>query len=472
MRLELGLSAKLQLQQKQVLAPQMIQAIEILTLASVNLQDYVEQQLAENDALVVDTPEPVVEREEEEADDGPSESDMDEFSPDDWEDWRPPVRRVSADDRDPKMEALANSPGRSATLQDLLASQLSGLDAPEHLVPVAWQIIYNLDERGYLAPHRFVQPLLEATDRRGYLQKPLMDVVASVDGVAAVKVPDAGRGVTPEQVAEAEEERDRNVLEAQQVLARIQAIRASDGGEELTHEEVLLAYPLVEIVEQMGGDVTLEIAEQALALVQSLDPRGVAGRTLRETLLIQLDPSDLLYREKRRLLLHHLEDLERNRLQRVARDMGLEIDEVQILIEELRDLDPRPGSALAPEAAQAIHPDVLVLDREDGEFEVDLVNSLVPPLAISEDALDIAGDDAMPDHIRNLYRKRIDSARWLIDAIRQRQQTLSRVAQRVFHHQRRFLERGEQALRPLKMQTVADELGIHGSTVSRALAAK
>ncbi len=476
MRLELGLHARLQLQQKQVLAPQMIQAIEILQLPSVNLQDYVEQQLSENDALIVDTPEPVVEREEEEVDDGPSESDMDDFSPDDWE-WRPPVRKVAQGERDPKMEALANSPGRPASLQDVLAAQLSGAAFEQQRHELALLVIYNLDDRGYLAPHRFVEPFLGATDEHCYLTKPLIDIVAAVDGVAAVKVPKLRRGVTPAQVAAAEEARDRNVLEAQQVLARLQDVRALPGGEHLSKRDILLLYPLFEILEQASRDarfegVDLDDVAAALRIVQSLDPRGIAGRTVVETLLLQLDPDDLLYAEKRRLIEDHLEDLERNRMAKISREMGLDLEDLQLVIGELRALDPRPGGWLAPEQAQAVHPDVVVNERQDGDFEVDLVNSLISPLAVSDEALDIVGDAAMPDHIRNLYRKRIDSARWLIEAIQQRQQTLSRVAQRIFHHQRAFLERGEDALRPLKMQTVADELGIHVSTVSRAIADK
>jgi len=152
--------------------------------------------------------------------------------------------------------------------------------------------------------------------------------------------------------------------------------------------------------------------------------------------------------------------------------MGLAMDEIQILVEELKALDPRPGGRLAPEQAQAIHPDVVVVETHEGDFTIELINSLIPPLSISEEALDIAGDTAMPANIRKMYAKRIDSARWLIEAIRQRQNTLSRVAQRIFFHQRSFLEHGEDALRPLKMQTVADELSIHVSTVSRAIADK
>ncbi len=473
MRMDLNLSAKLQLQQKQVLAPQMIQAIEILQFPMANLLDYVEQQLSENDALVVDTPDEVRSDDEDDdtAESPPTDAEVAEWSPDDWDEWRPPKRNHS-DEPNGKMEALQNTAGRSASLQDLLAAQLGMLDAPERLAKLARVLIYNLDDRGYLPPHRFVETLLESTDDDGYLSRTLADVVTSVDGVAAIKVPEAKRGVTPEQIVEAEEQRDRNILEAQGVLSLIQSIRAMPGGNELARREILLRYPLEEILQRERADWTIHEAEQALALVQSLDPRGVAGRTLSETLVMQLDPTDLLYREKKRLLEDHLEDLEKNRMQRIAREMNLDLEEIQMLVDEFRGLDPRPGGELAPVSARTVHPDVFVEQIQDGSFQVDLVNSYLPPLAVSMEAVEFATDKAQSDRIRNLYRKRIESARWLIEAIRQRQQTLTRVAQRIFYHQRAYLDRGDDALRPLKMQTVADELGIHVSTVSRAIADK
>lgn len=467
------MQAKLQLQQKQVLAPQMIQAIEILQFPAVNLLDYVEQQLNDNEALELDVPAEAEARadEEETADDGPTTAEIKEYSPDDWQDLRP--RRVSSDDRDRKLEALNNTAGKSATLQDMLAEQIGLLDAAERIKELAVVLIYNLDDKGYLSPHRFVGPLLDATDEHGYLQKPLGDVVASVDGVAAIKIPKAKRGVTPEQIAAAEEARDRNIIEAQQVLSRVQLLRAGPGGAELTRNEVLLRYPLVEILERERRDWTLDDAERALALVQSLEPRGIGGRTLSETLVLQLDETDLLYKEKRALLENHLEDLEKNRLQRVARDMGLEISDVQLILEELRGrLQVAPGGVLAPVSARTVHPDVVVEQNDEGEYMVDLVNSYLPPLAVSAQAVRMAGDKDLPQRVRDVFRRQVDSARWLIEAIQQRQQTLTRVAQRIFHHQRAFLDHGENALRPLKMQTVADELGIHVSTVSRAIADK
>ncbi len=471
MRMNLHLETKLQQRQELRLAPQMIQAIEILQLPMASLLDYVEAQLNENDALEIDDPAEPQEVEEEGEDAGPTNAEIDEYSPDDWDEWRPP-RAAGGDDRNGKMEALQNTAGSGPTVHDLLADQLRMLERDPRLLELARAIIYNLDERGYFAPHRFAKSIIEATDEHGYLEKPLADLVASVDGIAAVKVPKAKRGVNAEQIAAAEEARDRHLLEAQDVLTRVQRIRASSNGEPLSPRDVLRSYPLVEMLERLAADYTLEEAEHGLGLVQSLEPRGIAGRTVTETLVLQLDRSDLLYAEKRRLLEDHLEDLERNRLQRIARDMHLDVEEIQMLIEELRGLDPRPGGMLITESARVVHPDVVVTQREDGEYEVDLVSSQLPPLAVSLAAVEVAGDPAQLERVRNMYRKRVDHARWLIEAIRQRQQTLTRVAQRIFHHQRAFLDRGIDGLRPLKMQTVADELSIHVSTVSRAIADK
>src|SRR5262249_29068036 len=117
------------------------------------------------------------------------------------------------------------------------------------------------------------------------------------------------------------------------------------------------------------------------------------------------------------------------------------------------------------------HPDVVVTE-DDGEFKIDLVNSYFPTLAVKPEYAHMSVDKALPAELRDQARRKVENARWLIDAIQQRQATLTKVAQRIFTHQREFLIQGKTALRPLKMQTVADELGIHVSTVSRAIADK
>jgi RNA polymerase sigma-54 factor len=487
MRLEMGLDTRLALQQKLVLAPQILQSIEILQKTNVDLLEFIDEALQENEALERDTPEeiaaPEVRTEASEAeDDGgiPTEADAapaSTYEPEEWDEFR--SRRGSGEDTDKKYEALQNSPGRSETSQDMLADQLRLVEAPGHVLELASILVYNLDDDGYLPPHRLAAPLLEAIDDEGALSRPLADVVAATLGVAAVKVPDGKRGVTPEQIAEAVESRERVLLEAQDVLSRILRIRAVPRPSPLTKREVLLAYPLQDVLDREGGvgDWTLEEAEEALRLVQRLEPKGIGGRTMEETLVLQLDPEGLTYRDLRELIENHLDDLAKNRLPKIAKDMGYDVEDVKLLVEELRDLFAKgelkfkPGAALAEEQARAVHPDVVVTE-EDGEFKVDLVNSYFPALTVRSDYAGMVNDKTLPGEVRDHARRKVDSARWLIDAIQQRQATLTKVAQRIFSHQRDFLVHGKAALRPLKMQTVADELGIHVSTVSRAIADK
>jgi RNA polymerase sigma-54 factor len=489
MRLEMGLDTRLALQQKLVLAPQILQSIEILQMTNTNLLEFVEEQLQENEALERDTPEeiPLPERKAETVsadtppeDDGRGVTEADAapaatYEPEEWDELR--SRRYDGEDGDKKYEALQNSPGRADTSQDMLADQLGLVDAPPRITALAKILVYNLDDDGYLPPHRLAGPLLDAIDAEGNLSKPLADVVAATLGVAAVKVPEAKRGVTPEQIAEAVDSRERVILEAQDVLSRILRIRAMPGGASLSRRDVLLRYPLVDVLDREAADWTIEEAQEALRLVQRLEPKGVGGRTLEETLVLQLDPEGLTYKDLTVLIENHLDDLAKNRLPKIAKEMNCSVDDVKLLIEELQDLHRtgqilmKPGARLAEEAAMAVHPDVVVTE-EDGEFKIDLVNSYFPSLTVRADYVQMVNDKTLPTPVRDHARKRVEGARWLIEAIQQRQATLTKVAQRIFSHQRDFLVSGKTALRPLKMQTVADELGIHVSTVSRAIADK
>ena len=491
MRLEMGLDTRLALQQKLVLSPQILQSIEILQMTNSNLLELIEAELQENPALECDVPEetPLVQppapsaaaevngtaKTEEDEARGATEADTapaSTYEPEEWDEFR--TRRSDGEDVDKKYEALQNSPGRGETAHDVLADQLRMLDADPRIRDLAQVMVYSLDDRGSLPPHRLAAPLLDALGEDGGLSKPLVDIVASAIGVASVKVPEAKRGVTPEQIAEAVDARERTLLDAQDVLSRIHRIRSTEDGAKLTKREVLLRYPLVDLLDREQGDWTLAEAEQALALVQRLEPRGVGGRTLEETLVLQLDPEGLTYRELRDLVENHLDDLAKNRLPKIAKEMNCTVDDVKLLVEELRDVyhvGLMPGARLAEEAARAVHPDVVVTE-EDGDFKVDLVNSQFPALSVRDDYVKLVSDKTQPTPVREDARRRVDGARWLIDAILQRQATLTKVAQRIFAHQRDFLVHGKTALRPLKMQTVADELGSHVSTVSRAIADK
>jgi len=210
---------------------------------------------------------------------------------------------------------------------------------------------------------------------------------------------------------------------------------------------------------------------RAIAVVQGLEPAGVGGRDTIESLLLQLDPQDEDYALLCRVLEEFLDEVAKNKLPGVARAMGLEIDELQRLLLRLRGLDPVPGAALSEGSPPTIRAEVIV-ERGPNGFEVRLDSSGLPSVAIDPEVESLARDRAQPAGVRRYLPDKVEKARWVVDALEQRQRTLLRIAQRVFEAQRAFLEHGPGRLAPLRMTDVAQELEMHVSTVSRAVAEK
>jgi RNA polymerase sigma-54 factor len=210
---------------------------------------------------------------------------------------------------------------------------------------------------------------------------------------------------------------------------------------------------------------------QAIAFVQQLEPRGVGGRGSIECLLLQLDPADPHEEIVRRVLVDFLEDVSKNRLPKVAKRLGISIEELRASLEHARGLRLRPGSEFESEGAAQVRPDVTVEWTSSG-FEVEVEHGPLPRLSIDEDVAALARDRRMESAARSYFRERVDSARDLIDALEQRRATLARVAQALFAAQRAFLAHGPDHVEPLRMQQIAERLDMHVSTVSRAVAGK
>lgn len=226
---------------------------------------------------------------------------------------------------------------------------------------------------------------------------------------------------------------------------------------------------------------TVEELERALSAVQLLlEPPGVAARDVRECLLLQVEalaerPGEPAaeWAIVRKLINDHLEDLAQNRLPRIVERAGLSMDELKRAMERMHLLSLSPARQLVNEPPGAIVPDAIVEYDADGDRYVAYLNdSRMPGLRINREYALLAKDRAAPKPTREFLKKSLSNAAWLIDAVEQRRRTLLRVIQVVVQAQREYFDYGPQALRPLPMTQVAEQLGVHVATVSRAVAEK
>lgn len=225
---------------------------------------------------------------------------------------------------------------------------------------------------------------------------------------------------------------------------------------------------LPEIVQVFGRQVSLDEAQEALRLVQKLDPPGVGARDLRECLLLQLTPQTPFRDVLTTLISSHLDDIIQNRLPHIERRTGYPLDLIKAAIEQMRELNPHPGRGFASAPIQTITPDLTVEKDEQGRWTVRIIDEYVPQLRISPRYLKML--EGNPDAAtRDYIRKKVEAARWLIESVEQRYTTLRKVAQSIVDKQEEFLEHGPDAIQPLKMQQIADVVGVHVTTVSRAV---
>lgn len=404
----------MQLAQKQVLAPRMIQSMEILQLPIMALQERIEQEMEDNPTLeqseqkeetdtteefTADNPdapteaekELVVDEEHNNEDDFERLLNMADNLPDDYEERSRPSRDQIESEGDRQHDAMANISARPESLADYLHHQLSWFEIESEVRQMAERIVYSLDSNGYL---------------KTPLEEIIPPTTANLNGNA-------------EQYRTAQ----------------------------------------------------LELAERALAVVQSLDPPGVGARTLRECLLLQLNPK-MPHREQLHTLIEqHLEDLENNRLPQIAKKTGFTIEFINELWAELRKLKPKPGADYGNVSVPSVTPDVFVERNDQGKYEVRLEDTHIPTLSISPYHRKLLQQAAQQkdSETREYIKKKINAAQWLIDAIEQRRSTISRVSQAIVDHQTKFLDDGPEFIEPLKMQQIADKVGVHVTTVSRAV---
>ncbi len=221
--------------------------------------------------------------------------------------------------------------------------------------------------------------------------------------------------------------------------------------------------------------IAIDDLRQALPLVQSLEPTGIAGRDLRECLLLQLDSqakAGLDVAVERQLVSDFLREIEMNRLPAIARRTGLTVEQIKAGIERIAKLNPRPGLLIGQRDVPIITPDVVVTLDETGQAIVTMAEANMPNLGVNNYYANASRDRNTEKSAKQFLRKNIRSAEWLISAIAQRRHTIFRVSQEVFKIQRDFLTLGPEALKPLPMADIAEKVGVHVATVSRAVAEK
>lgn len=245
----------------------------------------------------------------------------------------------------------------------------------------------------------------------------------------------------------------------------------------------ILDLPLEEIAERQESQGALPLATLQQAhglLVHLVDPPGIGAQTIKQSLLLQIEawkqrePEDTAVWDRVAMVVEsHLDDLVQNRLPVIARETGLGLDDIKTAMEYMHRLTLSPGRTLVDESVPPVIPDVIVeYDQERDQYFAAMCDGLIPPLRVSPRYSDMSKDKDLDGDTRSFLSKNVNNARWLIESINQRRTSVLRVVEVVIDRQRAWFDVGPRGLKPLPMTEVADLLGVHVATVSRAVADK
>jgi RNA polymerase sigma-54 factor len=220
-------------------------------------------------------------------------------------------------------------------------------------------------------------------------------------------------------------------------------------------------------------DTDEDRVERVLSYIHTMDPTGVGARDLSECMEIQLAARGLLTDEIEYIIENMLQEVADNKIGHIAKAVGLKNDEVQQIIDLIRTLEPKPGRQFASggESTKYVIPDV-ILEKVNGEYVVSSNDSSIPKLMVSSYYSELAHKAKEDQELDKYLTGRFNSATWLIRSIEQRKQTIFNVASAIVNYQIDFFDNGEKFIKTLTLKQIADELGIHESTVSRAINGK
>jgi len=236
-----------------------------------------------------------------------------------------------------------------------------------------------------------------------------------------------------------------------------------------------LADTLDNLRASFGRPLSDDVVQDALDLVQHCEPTGVGARNEAECLLLQLedpDPDIQHVAVLRTILANHFDDLVHNRHPEIKRKTGYSLEMIREAIDELRLLNINPGASYASTPTQYVVPDIIVEQDEKGEFVIKMNETNTPKIRISREYQQMLQEKSADPTTLDYIKRKIEAAKWLMDSIEQRRNTLRKVTKAIIDHQRAFLENGPDYIEPLKMQEIADRVGVHVTTVSRAVDGK
>ncbi len=460
----------LRVSQKQILTPGLVQMVSVLALNKLELKEMINTEMVENPVLEeLDSTVPLLDEvagreeahERQDAKDikdkeEPAAPEADKKDPFDeidfgsfFRDYLDPGYRNSADleeiDR-PSFENFLSKPG---TLTDHLMWQLGSVTVLPAVHAAAELIIGNLNEDGYLT--------------------------ASEDELMGV--------------AQTEPEERPAPVESTEVPAPA----AGTNGTDLSHLELMVPHEPVQAAPaprsrglSPAPQFTREDLREAIALIQHFDPIGVAARDLRECLMAQLehliktrdmegsdDPeNDQVIEDALKMVDKHLHFLQNKQYKEIAKAMARPLEAVIQAHEFIRTLDPKPGLRYNKTEAKLIEPDVAFIKHGD-EYLVLMNDEDLPQLRVSPTYRKMLNQDGgVEKDVRSYVKERYKSAVQLIKNIEQRRQTILKVCYAIIGRQRDFLDQGIDDLKPMMIKEVAEEIGVHPSTVSRAVASK
>lgn len=221
-----------------------------------------------------------------------------------------------------------------------------------------------------------------------------------------------------------------------------------------------------EFAEQLGTDEEKVI--QVLRLIQTFDPPGVGARNLAECLLIQMESLAIGFPLARRIIKEHLAELGTGTMQKLAKQLGCTPAEIQQVADFIKTLDPKPGCSFGGDAdIRYITPDVAI-EKIENEYIVLVNDSSVPRLMVNAQYHTLMRGGTLDEHTKSFIERKLHDAVWLIKSIEQRRKTLLKVVSCIIELQRAFFDYGVRYLKPMTLRQIAERIGMHESTVSRA----